>query len=170
MIWLKLAQALIPTLVGKLTSGRGKVAQDVAQIALEATGLSADTPPDDVLKALDADPAVLARVREAAIEVALAELQAEVASEQIAAADRASARAMQEATDARAPLVIAGFVMLGLFAIVGALIFVPIPGGSKEVIMAVVGALTTAMIGIINFYFGSSQSSKDKTAAILRMK
>ncbi|SPJ29594.1 hypothetical protein TRM7615_03114 [Falsiruegeria mediterranea M17] len=36
--------------------------------------------------------------------------------------------------------------------------------------MAVVGALTTAVIGIINFYFGSSQSSKDKTAAILRMK
>jgi hypothetical protein len=168
MIWLTLAQAIIPNLLGRLTKGKGKVAEQIADLALDATGLSNQTPSEDVLRALQADPAVFAKVQEAATSLAIAELDAETASAQIAAADRADAR--DHHGEGRAPLVIAGFVMIGLFAIVGALIFAPIPDGSEGVIMAVVGALTASLTGIINFYFGSSQSSKDKTAAILRMR
>lgn len=168
MIWLKLAQALIPDLVEALTRKKRTVVQKVADLALDATGLTGDNTDDDVIKALQADPKLFARVQEAATKLAIAGLQAEAASEQVAAADRADAR--DHNADGRAPMLIAAFVMLGLFVIVGAIIFAPMPEGSEGVVMAVVGALTASLTGIINFYFGSSKSSKDKTAAILRMK
>lgn len=170
MIWMTLAQALIPGLVKRLTTNKGKVVQDVAQIALEATGLAPETSEDDVLLALKADPEVFARVQEAAASVAIAELETEIAGAQIAASDRAGARALYSEEGARSPMVIAACVIVGLFATVTALMLVPVPEGAQDAIVLVLGALLGMLSSIVSFFFGSSQSSKDKTAHMMRLK
>ncbi|MEB3319813.1 MAG: hypothetical protein VKI63_02600 [Cyanobium sp.] len=40
------------------------------------------------------------------------------------------------------------------------------PPGVKEVILYLMGALTTGVITVVNFWFSSTQGSADKTAAL----
>jgi VIT1/CCC1 family predicted Fe2+/Mn2+ transporter len=170
MIWLTLAEAIIPNLLGRLTNGKGKVAEQIADLALNATGLSRQTPSEDVLKALQADPVVFAQVQEAAMSLAIAELDAETASAQIAATDRADARTHYQAGEGRASMVIAACVIVGLFGTVVAILVLPVPEGSKETVALVVGALLASLNQIVAFFFGSSKSSKDKTRALMWMR
>jgi len=88
--------------------------------------------------------------------------------ERIAAGDRDSARQMQMSTRDWTPKVLAFFITFGFFgALVWILIF-GIPKTGTEVLLMMLGSLSTSWTGVVQFYYGSSAGSKAKTDAMAR--
>jgi hypothetical protein len=86
--------------------------------------------------------------------------------ERIAAGDRDSARQMQVATKDWTPKALAYIITFGFF---GALIYIlmfGIPKSGTEVILMMLGSLSTSWTGVTQFYYGSSLGSKQKTDAL----
>lgn len=82
--------------------------------------------------------------------------------ERIAAGDRDSARQMQIANKDWTPKALAFFVTFGFFgALIWILVF-GIPKTGMEVILMMLGSLSTSWTGVMQFYFGSSAGSKAK--------
>ena len=86
--------------------------------------------------------------------------------EQIAADDRANARARQIALKDWVPGTLAIAVTGGFFALLSILIWHTVPEQSHDILIAMVGTLGTAWVGIITYYFGSSKGSSDKTVIL----
>jgi len=59
--------------------------------------------------------------------------------------------------------ILAWFLGAGFFAMIMVLIFVDIKDGSKEIVYTLLGSFGTAFGMAINYFFGSSEGSKDKT-------
>lgn len=88
--------------------------------------------------------------------------------ERIAAGDRDSARQMQRETRDWTPKVLAFFITFGFFgALVWILIF-GIPKTGTEVLLMMLGSLSTSWTGVVQFYYGSSAGSKQKTDALTK--
>jgi hypothetical protein len=86
--------------------------------------------------------------------------------ERIAAGDRDSARQMQMSTKDSTPKILAYFITFGFFgALVWILVF-GIPKTGTEVILMMLGSLSTSWTGVVQFYYGSSAGSKAKTDAL----
>lgn len=83
--------------------------------------------------------------------------------ETVYAADRASAREMQEQTRSWLPAALAILVTLGFFGLLGLSVFHPMPPASEKIVDAMTGVLGTAWVSIINFYFGRSSDGDRKT-------
>ena len=83
--------------------------------------------------------------------------------EQIAAADRDSARKREETVKDYTPAILAFVVTLGFFGLLMFMVLHGVQDGSREIINVMVGSLSTAWIGIISYYFGSSRGSDRKT-------
>ena len=82
--------------------------------------------------------------------------------ERISAGDRDSARQMQQNTKDSTPKILAYFITFGFF---GALIYIlvfGIPKSGTEVILMMLGSLSTSWTGVMQFYYGSSLGSKEK--------
>lgn len=61
------------------------------------------------------------------------------------------------------PLFLAIGSTVGFFSAIGLLAEHQVPAESHDVLLALVGSLGTAWIGVMNYYFGSSSGSKAKT-------
>lgn len=61
-------------------------------------------------------------------------------------------------------------VMAIAAAIVAALFFVPIPEGNREVALVVLGIAIGWATAVVNFHFGSSEGSKQKTGILAGRK
>lgn len=127
--------------------GHGDASQDEIQAALAnptAEQLA-------VLKKIDAD----FKVQMKALDIDL---------ERIAADDRASARDMQKETKDWIPRALAVTVTIGFFGILLYMLVYGLPTTGNEALLLLLGALQTAWMGIIAFYFGASSSdtAKDK--------
>jgi hypothetical protein len=86
--------------------------------------------------------------------------------ERISAGDRDSARQMQVATKDWTPKALAFFITFGFFgALVWILVF-GIPTTGTEVLLMMLGSLSTSWTGVVQFYYGSSAGSKQKTDAL----
>ena len=62
--------------------------------------------------------------------------------------------------------ILGGIVILLVFFIVIALIFIPIPAGNKEILYAIIGLVAGWGGAVINFNFGSNKESATKTDMI----
>jgi hypothetical protein len=60
------------------------------------------------------------------------------------------------------PVLALGTVCLS-FILFAVILFVPVDQSSKDIIIYVLGALTSAVTMILGYYFGSSVGSKDKS-------
>ena len=60
------------------------------------------------------------------------------------------------------PILALGTVTLS-FILFAVILFVPVDQGSKDIIIYVLGALTSAVTMILGYYFGSSVGSKEKS-------
>ena len=120
---------------------------------------------DRVLPDPQAKAEAQAKLMEMAQQGQLAELEASVK-------DMASARdrEMKIATSEAAPLlnkIVTPVLALGTvclsFILFAVILFVPVDQSSKDIIIYVLGALTSAVTMILGYYFGSSVGSKDKS-------
>ena len=120
---------------------------------------------DKVMPDPNAKAEAQAKLMEMAQQGQLAELEASVK-------DMASARdrEIKIATSESAPLlnkIVTPVLALGTvclsFILFAVILFVPVDQSSKDIIIYVLGALTSAVTMILGYYFGSSVGSKDKS-------
>ena len=82
--------------------------------------------------------------------------------ERISAGDRDSARQMQRETKDWTPKVLAFAITFGFFGALVWLLVMGIPQTGTEVILMMLGSLSTSWTGVVQFYYGSSAGSKAK--------
>lgn len=89
---------------------------------------------------------------------------------EIDAGDRASARQREVSTgDIWTPRLLAGFMVLGFFAVLGYLLVYGAPQHGGEALLVLLGGLGTGFTAVLAYYFGSSQGSASKQAALERI-
>lgn len=64
--------------------------------------------------------------------------------------------------------ILAGLIVIGFFALLTLLLFRTLPEDSSGVIFMLFGALSAAFGAVVQYFFGSSQSSADKTALLTK--
>ncbi|MDR3536714.1 MAG: glycosyl hydrolase 108 family protein [Acetobacteraceae bacterium] len=183
-----LAATFLPELI-KLVAGdkAGTIAGTVAQAVTEITGSS---DPVAAKQKLDSDPQIAATLQQRLAEIALDATKAQNAEadqqrhddlDAIKAAvdNTAGARTMmQSLTAAHSPVayaapVVSLVVTSGFFIILGMLMVFGLPQSDPNTISIVnltIGVLGTAFATVVNFWLGSSSSSRDKDAAALQLQ
>ena len=138
-----------------LTSGLGKtVAADPTSISNAITEAMATPEQLAILKQID---------DQFALQCKTLGIQSLEDFEKIAADDRASARNMEIQTRSWVPATLAIFITLGFFGLLGLCAFHAAPAGNDKVLDMMTGALGTAWIMVVTYYFGSSAGSDRKT-------
>ena len=127
---------------------------------------------EKVLDKVMPDPGAKAEAQAKLMEMAqrgqLAELEAHIKE-----MESARNREVQIATSEHAPLlnkIVTPVLALGTvvlsFALFAVIIFVDVQAESKDIIIYVLGALTSAVTMILGYYFGSSVGSKEKSSQL----
>jgi hypothetical protein len=174
MDWSKVAATIgakAPLLAGLIGGPVGLGVATAAAIISHALGTPSD--PDIVETALN-DPEALDKISKAesanslqlqqlVVAAAQARLSFEADMARISAGDRADARAMGIANKDWVPKVLAMSVTAGFFGILLLMALRALPEANRDLVNVVVGALGTAWISIIGYYFGTSASSIRKT-------
>ncbi len=110
-----------------------------------------------------ASPEQLAALRKADREFRLALREASLEEQRIAAGDRADARQRQIALDDWTPCVLGALIIVGFFTVLGAMVARRLPPGAETEFSIMLGALATMTAAVVNYFFGSSTGSKEKT-------
>lgn len=179
MDWSKVASNIgstAPLLAGLVGGPVGLGVTAAASIISHALGTPSD--PAFVEPALN-DPGALEKIRQAEsanslqlqqliVTAAQARLAHETDMARIEADDRANARAMGTTNRDWVPKVLAMAVTTGFFGILMLMAFQPLPGPNKDLVNVIVGALGTAWISIIGYYFGTSVGSMRKTELLAK--
>lgn len=109
--------------------------------------------PDILLKLKEAENSFTTRMRELDIEV-----------DKVNAGDRDSARKREAAVGDKTARNLAYLYTLGYFTVLGLVAKLGIPIEAKDVFNALIGILSAAQIGIVQYYFGSSAGSAAKNS------
>lgn len=88
----------------------------------------------------------------------------------VAAADRANARQHQQVMQDWTPSVIGALVIFGFFIVLGVMVARRLPEGAETEFSIMLGALATMTAAVVNYFFGSSAGSKDKTKLMSLMR
>jgi hypothetical protein len=157
---IQLAKEFIPDIIGSIAGSKGEaIAERVVGLA---EGITGETEPDSVMRALRANPDMVLK------------LQMELAVERREAAkyeylDRESARRMSTKSDlhAWAGIIVSILVTVGFAGMLWAVIAQPIPEASSAIAYVMVGALQIAFGQVVNFWLGSSRGSQEKSHMLL---
>lgn len=110
-----------------------------------------------------ASPEQWAALQKAEREFARALREADVEEQRIAAGDRASARARQTNMGDWTPTALGALIIIGFFVVLGAMVTRNLPPGAETEFSIMLGALATMTAAVVNYFFGSSAGSKEKT-------
>ncbi|MEQ1931280.1 MAG: hypothetical protein ABL957_12245 [Parvularculaceae bacterium] len=153
----KTAPALAEALGGPLA---GKAVEKIAR-AIFGSGGADEAALEEALKTASADQLIALKRAEA--EFAAAMRNADVEEERIAAGDRASARARQTALDDFTPAALGALIVGGFFIVLAVMVARELPEGAQTEFSIMLGALATMTAAVVNYYFGSSAGSREKT-------
>lgn len=109
--------------------------------------------------------AALARAEQ---EFRLALRAAAIEERRVDNADRADARARQTALKDATPSILGGLIIAGFFLVLAAMIASKLPPGAETEFSIMLGALATMTAAVVNYFFGSSAGSREKTLLIAR--
>jgi hypothetical protein len=126
-----------------------------------------DSTEEQIIEAMaTASPDQLAAIKKIDADFKVQMKSLDIDLERISAGDRDSARQMQQNTKDSTPKILAYFITFGFFgALVWILVF-GLPQTGLEVILMMLGSLSTSWTGVVQFYYGSSAGSKAKTDAL----
>ena len=156
-------------IIGSLLGGpAGGAAGTALAMLAKAFGADPDNP-EEILQAVKDDPESFIKLKrlEAEHEQELTKLalQSEIAHLQ----DRQSARQREiDVTKATGKkdwnlYITAWTIIIGFFALTGMLMFIPLPKDTNQAVLLLFGALASSFGAIVQYFFGSSKSSSDKT-------
>ncbi len=138
----------------------------------QALGIK-DAKPEDVAAAiktgtLDGSQILELKKAEDAFKIEMAKLGIDSTEqlEELAFKDRDSARNREIQVKDWTPRILAYAVTLGFFGILSFLMRRDVPASSKDVLNVMLGALGTAWLSVVTYYFGSSAGSKAKDAML----
>ena len=167
MNWIDIIKGIAPTVASALLGPLGGVA-----VSAIGSALGMSEPTQDAIAKAFADgqikPEDLAKIKALEIEFKTHESEMgykyadlEYKKEALAVQDRADARAMQIATHSKMPGILTIFVTAGFFGILALILFHPELKGN-EIVMIMVGQLSTVWAGCVYFYTGTTYSSANK--------
>ncbi|WP_425407825.1 hypothetical protein [Hyphococcus sp.] len=113
-----------------------------------------------------AGPEQLLALKKAEQEFQIALRQASVAEMGIDAGDRANARERQIKMHDWTPSALGALVILGFFVVLGVMVARKLPEGAETEFSIMLGALATMTAAVVNYFFGSSVGSREKTRLI----
>lgn len=168
--WKKTVGAIAPTLGTVLGGPLGGMAG-----AAIASVLGVENDPVQLETAIaNATPEQMIALRkaDADFKVQMAELGFKNVAdlERIAADDRNSARAREMTLRDWMPKVLGLIVVAGFFAVLALMIFQELPPSGRDSLLVLVGALSAAFGSIVQYYYGSSSGSAEKSRAIDAMR
>ena len=114
----------------------------------------------------NATPEQLGALKKAEMDFEVRMKEAGVDLAQINAADRDSARKREIATGDYTPKLLALAVTVGFFGLLGAMTKLEIPVANREILFIMIGALGASFGAVIQYYFGSSDGSKQKNSIL----
>lgn len=171
---------MLGNIVGNFVPGAsavGQLAGGAASMVCSALGVDMSDPeaPDKIAQALQADPEALLKLKqiEADNEQHLREMNFKVMELQAqerkdVLEDRQNARhreiEIRKAGGTNMPMYgLAGLIVVGFFVLCFGMIKWKLPDGSSEVVFMLFGTLATSFGAVVQYFFGSSQSSGQKT-------
>lgn len=110
-----------------------------------------------------ASPEQLLALRKADQEFRLGLARAGLDAEKIAAEDRANARAREVSRRDWTPAAMGGLILAGFFGLLGLMATRRLPEGMETEFSIMLGALSAMTGAVVNYYFGSSAGSREKT-------
>ena len=113
-----------------------------------------------------ATPAQLLALKKADLDFQLALRVLSVEAEKVHASDRDSARRRQQAMEDWTPSILGALIILGFFGVLGAMLAHVLPEGRETEFSIMLGALATMTAAVVNYFFGSSAGSREKTRLI----
>lgn len=168
MKWKSILKGIMPiasTVIGTANPLAGHIFKKASQILLGKP----DGTEEEVQEALkNATPDQIAAMRKADQDFKLELQKNGIKLEEIHAEDRDSARKMSMATGGDAQEILAAVFIIGYFAIFYCLASgeIKVTPENSSLITILMGIMSAAVTQIINFFFGSSKGSKDKTKAL----
>ncbi len=112
---------------------------------------------------VSATPQHLIALKKAEQEFEVALLEASLENRRIDAGDRANARERQIEMSDWTPSALGALIILGFFAVLGVMVARKMPAGAETEFSIMLGALATMTAAVVNYFFGSSSGSKEKT-------
>jgi hypothetical protein len=167
--------AEVAPLLGSALAGPGGAA--VGQVIAAKFGGEGRTP-EALHSLISNDPEAARKLKQIeadhALELQRMTLQTASQALQETLQDRAGARAREVSTAAipsaqrdQTPAVLAYLLTLGLFIVILALLFVPLPNENAHVIWGLVSSLATVWVGAMGYYHGSSLSATTPSTAFV---
>lgn len=158
----KLIGAVAPVLGGALGGPLGGVA---GKFVADALGVDSE---DAALALIDQNPESLLKIKEAeiAFETRMRELDIDLV--EIHAKDRASARDLAKSTSLMPQIILGGLYTAAYLSTLFMFITgnVEVQEQHSTMVFSLMGSLGAVQIQILNFFFGSSSGSKEKTVAL----
>ena len=113
-----------------------------------------------------AGPEHLLALKKAEQDFQIALRHASLEEQRIDAGDRASARERQIKMDDWTPCILGALVICGFFVVLGVMVARKLPPGAETEFSIMLGALATMTAAVVNYFFGSSAGSREKTRLI----
>ena len=163
--WKGVIRTVAPTLATTLTGGNPLAGMAINAISTKLLGKPDGTEQEIMELMTGATPETLAQLKEVENDFKLKMKELGVEVHKIDADDRADARGKAERTNDATPAILAGVFIFSYILFVIAIMWkgVPQEAGTKEVVLILTGILGAAITQILNYYFGSSKGSADKT-------
>ena len=117
-----------------------------------------------------ASPEQLIALKRAENEFRIAIRQAAVEESRIDAGDRASARERQHKMRDWTPSILGALIVAGFFVTLAAMVSRRLPEGADTEFSIMLGALATMTAAVVNYFFGSSAGSREKTMLLTGVK
>jgi len=102
-------------------------------------------------------------LRQAEYDFKRAMMDVAVKEQKIASKDRDSARRRQLGMRDWTPSIIGALIIMGFFIVLGVMVARRLPQGAETEFSIMLGALATMTAAVVNYFFGSSAGSKEKT-------
>ena len=163
---LSLVGTVAPTLA---TALGGPLAGMAVRAICGAIGLPENSPTSAVSTALAAaTPDQMLALKRADHDFAAQMKQLDVDFAKLSQADVASARQREVSVHDSTPAVLAYGLTLGFFGLLWLMVFHDVPTTNASAVNILLGALGTAWMASINFFFGSTYGSKSKDAMLFQ--
>lgn len=147
----------------------GTLASTGVAAICSALGLKSTAKPDEVLEAIKSNPEAVLKLKQAEIDFKIKMGEQKLEETKAYLQDTASARNREvEITKATGKrdinqYVLAWVMVSGFFGLTGILLFHSIPLAQNNVVFMLFGALAAGFGSVMNYYFGSSKGSFEKT-------